>query len=150
MSRRAPTGHSFFNVRAFTMLELTVVLTVIGLLMAFAAPQFARARDAASVRSAMSDLTGAFSLARQTAVNRRALTAIVIDTMSARVTVRLPGEVIVVRDLGAAYGILLGATRDSAVYDAKGLAYGVSNLTVAVRRGAHADTLTMSRMGRVR
>jgi Tfp pilus assembly protein FimT len=132
------------------MLELTVVLTIVGILIAIATPQFARARDGNSVRSAMSDLMGAFSLARQTAVNRRALTSIVLDTAAGRVTVRTADAQIVVRDLGAGYGILLGANRDSAVYDAKGLAYGVSNLSVVVRRGAIVDTLTMSRMGRVR
>jgi hypothetical protein len=36
------------------------------------------------------------------------------------------------------------------VYDSRGLGYGVSNVTVTVRRGSIVDTLTMSRMGRVR
>ncbi|HEY4131242.1 MAG TPA: GspH/FimT family pseudopilin [Gemmatimonadaceae bacterium] len=136
--------------RAFTMLELIVVLTVIGVILTFAAPQFARSRDGASVRSASADLAGAFSLARQTAVNRRELTAIVLDTAHGRVLVRAGGEVVLSHDLFTAYGILLLANRDSAVYDAKGLGYGVSNLTVTVKRGAMADTLTVSRLGRVR
>ncbi len=136
--------------RAFTILELTVVLSVIGVLMAISVPQFTRARDGVSVRSAMSELAGAFSLARQTAVHRRGLASVVLDTATGRVTVRVMSEAVVVRELGATYGILLGANRDSAVYDAKGLGYGVTNLTVTVKRGTMADTLTLSRLGRVR
>ena len=136
--------------QAFTMLELTIVMTIIALALAIVAPQFNRARDANSVRSAVGDLTGAFSLARQTAVNRRSLTSVVFDTRSATVIVRSGDDPVIVRQLGTAYGILLGANRDSAVYDAKGLGYGVTNLTVTVTRGASADTLTLSRLGRVR
>ena len=54
------------------------------------------------------------------------------------------------RPLRAVYGIVLASNRDSAVYDPRGLGYGVTNLTVIVRRGTMVDTLTMSRLGRVR
>jgi len=35
-------------------------------------------------------------------------------------------------------------------YAASGLGYGASNLRVIVRRGASADTITVSRLGRVK
>lgn len=135
---------------AFTLLELVTVLTLVGLLMALAVPRFSAMRDRASVRASMADLGGDFSMARQSAIARRAAVAVVFDTTLGTVVVRSTARVISRHDLRAAYGIVLGANRDSAVYDSRGLGYGVSNLTVTIRRGAIVDTLTMSRLGRVR
>jgi prepilin-type N-terminal cleavage/methylation domain-containing protein len=136
--------------RAFTLLEMTVVVTVAGLVLAVAAPRFVSLRDSASVHSAMSDLGAAFSLARQSALARRAPVAVVFDTAAGTVELRSAGQVIRHRALETTYGIVLGANRDSAVYDPRGLGYGLSNLTVTVRRGSFVDTLTMSRLGRIR
>jgi prepilin-type N-terminal cleavage/methylation domain-containing protein len=142
------------NRSAFTLLELTVVLTVLGILMAVAAPSVSRARNAAAVRSASNDLASTIAFARQAALSRRRLVATVFDTAAGVATVRSAGpggsERILRRDLGLAYGIVLRSNRDSAVYDARGLGYGVSNLTITIRRGAAADTLTLSRLGRLR
>lgn len=136
--------------RAYTLLEMAIVVTMIGLLLAIALPRAAAVRDRASVRAAMTDLAAAFSLARRAALSRRALVSIVLDTATGTVEVRSGGSRLWRRTLGASYGIVLGSNRDSAVYDPRGLGYGVSNLSLSVRRGAMVDTLTMSRLGRVR
>jgi len=135
---------------AFTLLELVTVLTLVGVLMALAVPRFSAMRDGASVRAAMADLGADFSMARQSAITRRTTVAVVFDTTSGSVLLRSGTRVMSRHDLRAAYGIVLGANRDSAVYDSRGLGYGVSNMTVTIRRGAIVDTLTMSRLGRVR
>jgi Tfp pilus assembly protein FimT len=135
---------------AFSLLELTVVLTLAGFLLAMAAPRFAALRNAWSVRSAMTDVAASFSLARQTAIARRTPVAVVMDTLHGRVRVRAAGRSFRESDLRASYGVVLTANRDSAVYDPRGLGYGLSNLTVTVRRGTLVDTLTMSRLGRIR
>ena len=134
----------------FTLLEATVVLTIAAVVLAIVAPRFAAARDRAAVRSAMSDLSAAFSLARQSAMTRRTLVAVVLDTASGAVEVRAVGERVARRELGTTYGIVLGSNRDSAVYDARGFGYGASNLSVTARRGKIVDTLSMSRLGRTR
>ncbi len=135
---------------AYSLLELTVVLAIVGLLLALVAPRFAAFRDGASVRSAVTDVTGAFSLARETAIMRRTLVTVALDTAAGTVELRTNGAALLRRSLRATYGIVLGANRDSTVYDPRGLGYGVSNLTITVRRGAIVDTLTMSRLGRLR
>jgi len=78
------------------------------------------------------------------------MVAIVLDTGRASVELRSGGVTIVRRALGASYGVHVGSNRDSAVFDARGLGYGLSNLSVAIQRGHFVDTLTMSRLGRVR
>jgi prepilin-type N-terminal cleavage/methylation domain-containing protein len=136
--------------RGFTLLELTLVTTIAGLLLALVAPRFLALRNVSSVRATMGELGATFSAARQHAITRRAMVAIVLDTTNGSVELRSGGQTILRRSLKAVYGISLGANRDSVVYDPRGLGYGVSNLSVTVRRGAIVDTLTMSRLGRVR
>jgi|SRR4051812_11057079 type IV fimbrial biogenesis protein FimT len=134
----------------FTLLELLVAMIVAGVLLALGLPRFGAARDARSVRGAMDVLTAGFSLARETALARRTPVAVVFDTAGGVVRIRSAGSPIRRSDLFDSFGVTLAANRDSAVYDPRGLGYGLSNLTVVVRRGNFIDTLTVSRLGRVR
>ena len=131
-----------------TQLELMVVLIVGGVLTALAIPRLVHLRDASSVRSAMTDVGSAFATARQVSVTRRTSVAVVFDTSAGTLRVSSAGETILRRSLRASYSVSLGANRDSAVYDARGLGFGVTNLSLTVRRGTFVDTLTMSRLGR--
>ena len=132
----------------FTQLELMVVLIVGGILTSLAVPRLVRLRDASSVRAAMTDLGAAFAVARQAAVTRRTSVSIAFDTASGAVRVSSAGEVLLRRSLRSSYSVSIGANRDSAVYDARGLGFGLTNLSLTVRRGSFVDTLTMSRLGR--
>ena len=131
-----------------TQLELIVVLIVGGILTALAVPRLVRLRDASSVRAAMTDVGAAFATARQAAVTRRTSVAVVFDTAAGTLRVSSAGETILRRSLRASYSVSVGANRDSAVYDARGLGFGLTNLSLTVRRGTFVDTLTMSRLGR--
>jgi prepilin-type N-terminal cleavage/methylation domain-containing protein len=135
---------------AFTLLEITAVLAVAGLLLALSLPRFVALRDVSAVHGAMDELAATFSLARRLALTRRELVAIAFDTAGSAVEVRSVSGSFGRHSLGSAYGIALGANRDSTVYDPRGLGYGLSNLTVIIRRGGIVDTLTMSRLGRVK
>src|SRR4051794_6856986 len=101
--------------RGFTLLELLVVVTVVGVLLALVAPSFARLRDAHSVRAAMGDLSTDFALARQSALARRSTVALVFDTTAGIVHVRSADGPIRRSDLAASFGVRLSANRDSAV-----------------------------------
>jgi prepilin-type N-terminal cleavage/methylation domain-containing protein len=142
--RTSPVRHGF------TLIETVAVLVISGTLLSIAVPRLAGLRDAAAVRGAMSDLGSVFTLARQTAVTRRATVAIVIDTTAGEVILRSQGQTFLRHGLQTSYGVRVSSNRDSAVYDPRGLAYGLSNLSISVRRGNFSDTLTMSRLGRVR
>jgi hypothetical protein len=54
------------------------------------------------------------------------------------------------RDLRSVFGVRLSASRDSMAYDARGLGLGAANLSLVIRRGAAAETVFVSRLGRVR
>jgi hypothetical protein len=132
------------------LLELTAVLTVVGVLLAIAAPRVAAMRDAAAVHAALGDIGSTFALARASAIARRAVTAIVLDSANGELVVRSAGQTITRRTILRSYGVGLHANRDSVMYDSRGLGYGVSNVTLLVQRGTFVDTLSMSRLGRVR
>lgn len=147
---RAPTPGRPSRRRAFTLLETTVVLAIAGILLALAVPRFRELHDVSAVRGAMAELGGQFELARQTAVARRTAAAVVLDTAAGTVEVRSGGIRLSRRRLKDIYGIVLASNRDSAVYDARGFGFGVTNLTLTVRRARFVDTLTMSRLGRIK
>jgi len=151
-SREVGQSRLFWGVRksGFSLPELIVVLAIMAVLLSIAVHRFSALRDATSVRAAAGDLGSAFSLARQLAVSKRRMVAIMLDTGRGTVELRSGGARIVRRELAASYGVHLASNRDSAVYDVRGLGYGLSNLSVAIRRGHFVDTLTMSRLGRVR
>jgi prepilin-type N-terminal cleavage/methylation domain-containing protein len=136
--------------RGFSLLELTIVLTIVGILVALAVPRLSAARDRSATRSAIDDLAGVLSTARRWAILRRAPVAVLLDTARGVVQVRSGTQVMLRRALGAAYGVVLAVNRDSVGYDARGLGHGLANLTVTIRSNSMVDTLTMSRLGRVR
>jgi prepilin-type N-terminal cleavage/methylation domain-containing protein len=138
------------DANAFTLAELVVVLAMIGLLTALAVPRFAAMRDSAAVRAAIGETGRTFATAREMAVLRRTGVSVAIDTARDRLELRSLGAVLLRRDLGVTYGVMLVTNRDSMVYDARGLGYGASNLTLVLRRGGVADTFTVSRLGRTR
>jgi prepilin-type N-terminal cleavage/methylation domain-containing protein len=136
--------------RGFSLLELTLVVTITGLLLAVALPRFIHIRDTVAVRGAIGELGAAFSMARHEAIARRSLVGLTIDAQAGVIEVRTTAGRILRRPLAAAFGISLATNRDSMVYDPRGIGFGLANMTVTVRRGAVVDTLTMSRLGRAR
>jgi prepilin-type N-terminal cleavage/methylation domain-containing protein len=136
--------------RGFTLLELTLVTTIAGVLLALAVPRFMHLRDTAAVRGAIGELGAAFSTARHEAIARRSLVALSIDAPTGVIEVRTATGSILRRPLAAAFGISIATNRDSMVYDPRGIGFGLANMTVTVWRGTVVDTLTMSRLGRAR
>lgn len=136
--------------RGFSLLELIVVILIAGIIGALALPRLANVRDAAAVRGAVGELGALYGAARQEAIARRAAVTVRIDTAGRAVELRVADVRLVRRALGETYGVSLGTNRDSTVYDPRGIGFGLSNVTIVVRRGAMVDTVTTSRLGRVR
>ena len=133
-----------------TLAELLVVMAIMAIVLAYATLRLAQAADRTAVRSAAAEATTAFNGARQAAITRRGSVAVLIDTISLRLQIVADTEVLSSRDLGTEYGIRLGSSRDSMAYDAHGVGLGAANLSLVVRRGRAAETVFVSRLGRVR
>jgi prepilin-type N-terminal cleavage/methylation domain-containing protein len=133
-----------------TLVELSLVLTVIGLLSTIAVHEAALYLDRAAVRSAVTEAAALVARARDEALAQRAIVSLRIDTVAATVALSARGERLTQSALGHAHGVRLSTSRDSIAFDVRGLGYGTANLTLVARRGSAAETLVVSRLGRVR
>ena len=136
--------------RGTTLPELVVVLTVVGVLAAVGTLRVGVLRDRMSVRSATTETVAAFATARRWSISRAARTAVLIDQTNAAIVVQSFADTIAHRRLRDVHGVTITASRDSMAYAPNGLGYGASNLTLILRRGAAAETVVVSRLGRVR
>jgi prepilin-type N-terminal cleavage/methylation domain-containing protein len=136
--------------RGTTLPELLVVLTIVGILGTIAMGRTAALRDRMSVRAAATETVATFALARRWSVSRATRTAITFDTVSVALIVQSYGDTIANRRLASSHGVGMSASRDSMAYAPNGLGYGASNLTIVLSRGASAETIFVSRLGRVR
>ncbi|HUQ84356.1 MAG TPA: type II secretion system protein [Gemmatimonadaceae bacterium] len=136
--------------RGTTLPELMVVLTIVGVLTLVALGRVTALRDRMSVRAAASETVATFALARRWSVSRATRTAITIDSAAVALVVRSYTDTVAHRKLASSHGVSLATSRDSMAYAPNGLGYGASNLTVVLRRGAAAETIFVSRLGRVR
>ncbi len=141
--RRATAG-------GYTLVELLLVTSIIAILVAIAVPRTRHLLDAASVRGGAGDAASMLELARHTAMARGQRVSVDIDTGPARLTMRSGTDTLARRNEKALHGVRYATTRSPVVYSQLGLGYGVSNLTLIVTRGSAAETVTVSRLGRVR
>lgn len=136
--------------RGMTAIEMVVALSVIALVIGIVVPTFSHLRDGIAVRNARAEAMSAFALARQSAIVRGARAGLGIDRPPGHVTVTVGGEMLLRRDLEGTYGVTLSSTRDSTAYSPLGHGFGAANLTLVIARGGVAETIFVSREGRVR
>jgi Tfp pilus assembly protein PilE len=133
-----------------TLVELCLVLALVGILASIAMTQIARYLERAAARAAVAEAAAVVLRARDQAMAQRTPVSVRIDTTTAALELSARGVVLARAALGHAHGVALSATRDSLTYDVRGLGYGAANLTMVARRGAAAESLVVSRLGRVR
>lgn len=138
------------NRPAFTLLETLIVVTIITLLAGVAIPRTRRLLDGIAVQAAGDEVVAALELARHSAMTRGERITVFLDTAPARLTMLAGTDTLRYRNENATHGVAFSASRRSVVYSQLGLGFGVSNLTLRVSRGAAADTIVVSRLGRVR
>lgn len=136
--------------RGFTLIELSVVMALGGLLAALVLPSLARSIDGLDTQGAIEETEAACVLARHTALERATFATVTFDTLVGAVTVTAGGDTVARRTVGPRYGVSLDANRPTITYAPNGLGYGAANVRVIAARGRAADTLWISRLGRVR
>ena len=138
--------------RGYTLLELVVVLALVGLLASFAIARLAPLLDWIAADGAARDVTTALAVTRTAAVLRggRARLRIAVDSL--RIDREGPaGWEPYVRWAGpASAGVSLTVSNPEIVFSPLGIAWGLSNTRVVLRRGSQIETITTSRLGRVR
>lgn len=135
---------------AHTLVELLLVVTIIGLITISGVRALARQLDHLAARAAIAEAAAAMARARDEALAQHLPVYLRIDTAEASIALRARGELVALYALGRTHGVALRTTRDSITFDVRGLGYGAANLTLVARRGSAAETLVVSRLGRVR
>lgn len=135
---------------AHTLWELLASLAILSTMFAVATPPVARARNRASVRSASATLRATLSSARSLALTRGAAALVIIDAAVPAVTVVVNRDTVLRHLLSGDFRSDLTASRDTIRFGPTGRAFGASNSTLILRTGAAAETVTVSRVGRVR
>lgn len=138
------------NRCAFTIIESTIVIALIAALTAITVPRATQFIDGIEVRGAVTEIESMFSLARHTAIARGSQIALDIDVARRSLSIRSGTDVLRTREVGAAHGVTLASNRTSITYSPIGVGYGAANFSLVITRGRVADTVVVSRLGRVR
>jgi Tfp pilus assembly protein FimT len=136
--------------RGSTLVEQIALLALLGALAAIGVRAAAGVLNATLVHIATRDVADLLALAREQASATGVRTAVRFDPAAGRVVVHAEGDTIARYDVTQHGALTLEASRDSMAYSPSGLGYGAANLRVVLRKGASAETLTVSRLGRVR
>ena len=138
--------------RGATLLEVVSVALIIGIAATIVTPSVRRALDQAAVTGAASRLSAVHETARQTAIARAVLVRYELARESAAVALALRAnggrwDTLQVWSFGP---VGITASQRAVTFSPLGLGYGASNTRVVFSRGAAAETLTVSRTGRLR
>jgi prepilin-type N-terminal cleavage/methylation domain-containing protein len=140
--------------RGFSLIELLIVIVLIGAVTSFAIPMVRRGMEARRVSGARITITTMNAKARAIAVQRSRVVRLIVNGNEVRLVSLHPvtGAVTVIeqRDLNTVYGVTVASSRDTLLYDPRGLGLQNSATTIAVSRpGGFADTVVINSLGGV-
>ena len=133
-----------------TLAELLLVCTFLGLVAGIAMPRVGDALDSIRLQQAAHEVAGALTLARAAAIRRAEYARVIVDESRGEVRVESGTDTLLRRELSGLHRVALFASRDTVTYAPSGLGYGVANSTIVVSIRARAETVTVSRLGRMR
>jgi prepilin-type N-terminal cleavage/methylation domain-containing protein len=136
--------------KGMSLVEVLIVLTIVGTLMAIAIPHSLLMLDRISVHSAAGDLAMTLSSARDFALSSHSSVAVDLAGPHGEVRVMRGSDVLFMRNIASAHGVQLTHSRDSLTFGPLGLGRGAANLSIVVRRRAAVETVFVSRLGRIR
>ena len=136
---------------AHTLVELLATLAAAAVLGAIVLPTAHRTLDRVAVRAARDDVASLLEDGRRRALWRGTRIEVRFDSLTASVSVLdAPDDTALTRRLGGVHHVHLASDRSVIAYAPSGLGYGAANARIVVSRGASADTLWTSRLGRIR
>jgi prepilin-type N-terminal cleavage/methylation domain-containing protein len=138
--------------QGFSLIELAVAVLIIALLAGVAFPRMGGMRDWLAADQAARDITTALAVARHGAATHATRTRLLISADSLRIQGignngwepwwGAPGP--------AHLGVALTVSNPTIVFGATGIGWGASNTTIVLRRGSQVETITVSRVGRIK
>ena len=138
--------------KGFSLPEIVVVLAIAAVLSAVALPRLGGLLDALAADAAARDVTMALAVTRSAAVERgkRARLVIRADSLNIDLWENADWEPFLRWTGPADRGVSLLVSNPQVVFSPTGIGWGVSNTKVTLSRGSHIETITTSRVGRVK
>jgi prepilin-type N-terminal cleavage/methylation domain-containing protein len=138
--------------KGFSLIELAVVILIMCLVVSLTLPRAAHFMDWIATDHAVRQVTTALAVARHGAVMQSTRARLTISGDSLRID-RLVGKGWVPwwRQAGpSSLGVTLLVSNPVVQFGPTGIGWGASNTTVVLRRGSQVETITVSRVGRVK
>ena len=128
-----------------------MVLAIVGIVSAWAYPRVAGWLDRLAVSRAGNEVTALYQTARFPAIMRAQRVRMEFRPDSLIATFAGPRDSVLLSWSGPLrHGVSLTATRDSIAIQPNGLGVGAANTKIVLRRGMTVESLTTSRLGRLK
>jgi Tfp pilus assembly protein FimT len=137
--------------RGMTVLELIVLLGVVAVASGIALPRMGAFWDWLAVDRATSEVAMFYQAARAAAVYRTRRVRLEFGQDSLRAVFEGPADSVFLRWTGPSqHGVRLTASRAVIRIESNGLGYGAANTKLVLTKAAAAESLTTSRLGRLK
>ena len=137
--------------RGVTLIELVMVLAIVGMVMGLAAPRVATWLDRMAVDRAAIEIVTFYHEARFGAIRRAARVRVIVGEDSLRAAFEgLLDSTFLRRPGPGRHGVRLTASRQEIRFYPNGVGLGAANTKLVLQRGAVAESLTTSRLGRLK
>ncbi len=138
-------------MRGSTVLELLIALAIVGTLVVIAAPRFSSWSDRLAAERAVRELALFYQQARTAALFRGTRVRLEFGETALRAVFEgATDSTFLMRPGPARHGVTLTASRSVIRIYSNGMGLGAANTKLVVRRGAAAESLTTSRLGRLK
>jgi prepilin-type N-terminal cleavage/methylation domain-containing protein len=137
--------------RGFTLLEVVAVLAVVGVVLAITAPRLASWKDRLAVERATGEIVSFYWQARTSAIFRGTRVRLTFGGDSLQASFEgVTDSVFLTRPGPSRHGVSLIVSRPVIRVYANGFGLGAANTKIVLRRGVAAESLTTSRLGRLK
>jgi prepilin-type N-terminal cleavage/methylation domain-containing protein len=137
--------------RGVTLLEVIIVLAVIGLVVGISTPRWAKWSDRLATSRATRELVSFYVHARTSAIFRGSRVRLEFGSDTLRATFEgAVDSVFLIRPGPRRHGASLEASRAMIRIYPNGMGRGAANTKLVIRRGSAAESLTTSRLGRLK
>jgi prepilin-type N-terminal cleavage/methylation domain-containing protein len=138
--------------RGFSLIELAFVLCIIAVLVSIGVPRLQPFLDRIAADHAARDVTTALAVTRHGAVLQGMRARLTIDADSLRIDRLEPAGWTPWRRWPGPSDdrVQLEVSNPEVVFGPTGMGWGVSNTKIVLRRGSQVETITVSRVGRVK